>query len=170
MLDNLHRGIVPDDLSLLTATDHALNLLHDCPVLVSIRDQLTGKMKEIKTDQMLCGHIMAMVGLLNIFLNDQLRYTWRQSSVIVAASGGHGTAHAQSIQEWVLQYIQSRELPYHRYSRKRWTVLQDEDVAQEIQLELTEVTKGGLISVVGLDELELAEAKPPLAMTSACQI
>jgi hypothetical protein len=118
MLDNLCRGVVPDDLSLLTATDHALNLLHDHPALVSIQDQLTGKIKEIKTDQVLCGRIMAMMGLLNIFLNNQLRYTWRQSSVIMAASGGHGTAHTRSIREWVLQYIRSCELPYHGYSRK----------------------------------------------------
>jgi hypothetical protein len=153
MLNNLHHGIVPDDLSSLTATDHALNLLHNHDMLVSIRNRLNGKIKEIKTDQVLCGRIMAMVGLLNIFLNDQLRYTWRQSSMIVAASGGHGTTRARSIREWALKYIRSGQLPYHGYSRKRWTVLQDEDVAQEIQLELTKAERGGLITATDLVDL-----------------
>jgi hypothetical protein len=36
MLNNLRHGIVPDDLSSLTATDHALNLLRNHDMLVSI--------------------------------------------------------------------------------------------------------------------------------------
>jgi len=41
-----------------------------------------------------------------------------------------------------LRYILHDKLPLHRLGHTRWTALEDEDVAQEIKLRITEKVKG----------------------------
>jgi hypothetical protein len=43
-----------------------------------------------KLDLILCGHVQAMVGLLNLFLDEDLGYTWRRASLVAAKSQSQG--------------------------------------------------------------------------------
>ena len=148
MLDNLRQGIIPDNPSMPTLTDHTLGLLRDHDALCCAREQLVIKMKEKGTNLILRGRITAMAALLNIFLNTDLGYSWRKASIIVATSQGRGVARARAIRHWVLEFIHFKQLPIHHYGGKRCTLLQDEDIRDEIKLALSEMTKGGTITAM----------------------
>ena len=110
-----------------------------------------------KMDPILCGHVQSMVALLNLFLDKGLGYTWRVSSLIATKSHGcgksHGVAHARLIRRWVLNFFQTRQLPHDNYKRTPSTVLQDEDISQEIQFELGEKMKNGSFKVTDLVDI-----------------
>jgi hypothetical protein len=99
----------------------------------------------------------AMVGLLNLFLDEDLGYTWRQASLVAAKSQSQGKsqgiAHARLIRHWLLDFIQTQQLPHHKYKRTHSTVLEDEDISQEIQFELGEKVKSGPIKASDLVEV-----------------
>jgi hypothetical protein len=100
MLDDLCCGLIPEDLMLPTASDHALNLIRDQAMLISAQDQLRVELKGIKADlvqAILRSCITAMLGLFNVFLNRELTCTWNQASILVTASEGQGTSCARKI-------------------------------------------------------------------------
>jgi hypothetical protein len=130
-------------------------------MLVSAQSQLREKLKAIKTDlvqAVLHSHIMAMLRLFNVFLNKGLTYTWRQASVLVAASEGQGTSRAQKIRAWVLTYLQLGQLPHYRYSWRRRMALDNENIAQMIQLEVQGRIKGGVIKAA--DVVNIVASSP----------
>jgi hypothetical protein len=86
-----------------------------------------------------------MIGVLNLFLDPRLQYTWREASMIVAKAQGHGPNRACSVRAWILDFVWEGTLPLHSYCYTRPTVLENEDVLHEIQEELTERAKGGFI-------------------------
>ena len=155
MLDNLCCGVVPDDLTLPTTTDSALDLIRDWAMLVTAQSQLSAALKEMTTDLVLHGHVMAMLGLFNIFLNDQLACTWKQASMIIAASEGWGISCTRKLQACVLTYLRTRQLLCYAYSGSRSSTLDDEDVAQLIQLEVLDMTKGGGIKATNVVDIVL---------------
>ena len=110
-----------------------------------------------KMDPILCGCVQSMVALLNLFLDKGLGYTWRVLSLITAKSQGrgksHSVMHARSIRHWVLNFFQTRQLLHHNYKRTPSTVLQDEDISQEIQFELGEKMKNGSFKVTDLVDI-----------------
>jgi len=65
--------------------------------------------------------------------------------MIVAKAHNHGVACARSIRTWILDFVQEGKLPFHSYGYTRQTVLEDEDVVQEIQGELSQKSKAGFI-------------------------
>ena len=107
-----------------------------------------------KPDLILCGRIQAMVGLLNLFLDEDLGYTWRKASLVAAKSQSQGksqgVACARSIRCWVLDFLRTQHLPHHKYKRTCLTALEDEDVSQDIQIELREKLKNGSIKATNL--------------------
>jgi hypothetical protein len=74
MLDDLCHGLIPDDLTLLITFDNTLDLIHDRATLVTAQSQPSVALKKMKTDLVLLGHVMAMLGLLNVFLNDSFLF------------------------------------------------------------------------------------------------
>ena len=98
-----------------------------------------------------------MIGVLNLFLDPKLRYTWREASIIVAKAQGHGPTRARSIRSWVLDFVQEGTLPSHSYGYTRKTVLEDEDVLQEIQGELSKRAKSGFIKAQDVCEIVASE-------------
>jgi hypothetical protein len=86
-----------------------------------------------------------MVGTLNLYLDPQLSYSWREASLLAAKAAGHGVYHARNIRTWLRQYLSTGKLPLHRYGTFHSSILEDEDFAQEIQLHLTEIAKNGYI-------------------------
>jgi hypothetical protein len=98
-----------------------------------------------------------MIGVLNLFLDPGLSYTWRVSSLIVAKAQGHGTTRARSVRAWVLDFVQEGKLPFHSYGYTRQTALEDDDVLQMIQDELNEKAKGGFIKAEDVCEIVASE-------------
>lgn len=86
-----------------------------------------------------------MVGVLNLYLDPELSYTWREASLIVAKSQGHGINHARNLRTWIHRFLSRGVLPFHRYGKFRSSMLEDEDFAQAIQLHLQGIAKDGYI-------------------------
>ena len=111
------------------------------------------KSKSKDLDAVLCGHILAMIGVLNVFLDEELGYTWMKASVIVAKSQGYGITRAWSIWQWVLTFLSTHKLPVNQYGWSWSSVLEDEDISQAIQFALGERGKSGVISATDLVDI-----------------
>jgi hypothetical protein len=73
-----------------------------------------------------------MVAALNLYLDPELSYSWRESSVLAAKALGHGVNHAQNLQKWIKKYLHSEKLPLHCYGTYHFSILEDEDFQREI--------------------------------------
>ncbi|KAJ7869644.1 hypothetical protein B0H13DRAFT_2557516 [Mycena leptocephala] len=142
-----------------TATDHSLNQLNhkDFPSAAS----LSVKSKDKELDVFFRARITAMLATLNLYLDSQLSYTWREASMIVARSQGHGPYRAQCIRSWIHTFLSSRKLPLHRYGQYHSSILNDEDFSEAIKLHLQNVSgKDGhftaqtLVDFVATDEIQ----------------
>jgi hypothetical protein len=110
------------------AVDNALDIINDLPTLHAARDRLTLMGKDKKIEIFIRARIMSMVGALNIFLDSETTYTWRQASLVSSKVQGHGETHAQRIQEWILAHVRDGNLPLHRLGQTQWSPLEDEDI------------------------------------------
>ena len=117
----------------------------DFPTLRQAKAALTVKAKDKKLDVVFRSCITAMVGTLNLYLDPELSYTWREASLVVAKSQGSGIYRAQRIRTWIHKYLRTGNLPMHFYGRYHSSILEDEDFAQGIQLQLVEIAKDGYI-------------------------
>ena len=73
-----------------------------------------------------------MIGVLNLFLDPELSYTWREALMIVAKAQEHGSTRMHSLHAWVLDFIWERKLPLQSYGYIQQTVLEDNNVLQEV--------------------------------------
>ncbi|KAJ7455083.1 hypothetical protein FB451DRAFT_985540, partial [Mycena latifolia] len=87
------------------------------------------------------GRIQGMLGTLKLYLNPLLSYTWRQSSMIVSESQGHGSYLARRIREWLHTYLSTDKLPLHKIGRYASSLLDDEDFSLAIKLHLQAVAE-----------------------------
>lgn len=98
-----------------TEIDDTLNCLsyQDFPALKAARDRLTSKSKDRKLDVVFRSRITAMVGTLNLHLDPDLTYSWRESSVLAAKATGrsHHFAHCPSLAPSVSQLQQTSTPP-----------------------------------------------------------
>ena len=94
-----------------------------------------------------------MVGLLNIYTDVNLEYSWRQASELVAKTQGQGTNHARCIREWTMGFLRWRDLPFHQLNKKRGTILDDKDIAQEIRTRMVEKAGKGFLKAQDLVEI-----------------
>ncbi|KAF8967562.1 hypothetical protein BDZ97DRAFT_1903395 [Flammula alnicola] len=103
-------------------TNALLNALSykDFPELRHAQAKLTVKGKDKLLDVFFCSRITAMVA-------------------------GHGMNHARNLRMWIIHYLNSGQLLLHRYGTFHSSILEDEDIAQGIQLHLLEVGKKGYI-------------------------
>ena len=132
------------------ALDNTLAHLRDLAALRAAREELSVIAQDKKIDNILRGRVRAILGLINLFLDEELGYTWRKASLVVAKSQSHSVARARSIRLWALSFLQTRDLPHPKHSGTRSTVLQDEDVSHQIQAELAEKTERGSIKASDL--------------------
>jgi hypothetical protein len=98
-----------------------------------------------------------MTGVLNLFLDPGLLYTWREASMVVAKAQGHGSTRARSIRTWVLDFVREGKLPLHSYGYTRQTALEDGEVLQEIQQELSEKSKVSFIKAQDICDIVAGE-------------
>ncbi len=155
MLEDLHQRCTETATSSTprdppSAADQALNLWNDRTALQAACVKLMGKWKDKDLDVIFHAQITSMVGVLNLYLNTKFCYTWRNASFIVAKTQGQGIKHARNLCRWILDFIWYECLPLHHYGQARWTVLEDEDVSQTLQLQLGERTKVGHIKAANV--------------------
>jgi hypothetical protein len=105
LLEDLRHRNVPADQSPPGPVDNALELLRNYAVLLQTQKKLSLQSQDKSLDIVFRAHILAMVGVLNLFLDPELPYTWREASMIVAKAQGHGSTCACSIRAWVLGFI-----------------------------------------------------------------
>src|SRR5882672_11330182 len=130
-----------------TGPDQSLGKLdwHDFPSLNQARARLTIESKNSAIDVFFRARITGMVGTLNLYLDLDLSYTWREASLIVAKAAGHGVRHARNLHTWIHAYLKRAKLPVHRYGRFHSSILDDEDLEMGIQLHLQALTKDNYI-------------------------
>ena len=157
LLKNLCHGHAPLDESPSGLLDDSLNLLHNCDMLSRAWESLQRKSQDKSLDVVFQARISATAGVLNIFLNPELPYTWRGASMIVAKAQGHESSHVHSIWAWVLDFVHEGTLPLHSFCYTHQTVLEDDDIVQETQWELTKRAKGGCMKAE--DDCEIVASK-----------
>ena len=143
LLTSISSATPPSDNSPDDAIDHSLDSLsiNDFTALQKAADRLTTKTKDKTLDVLLRLRVTAMLGTIKLWINPQLDYTWRRSSLIMAMSLGRGVNFARSIRTWVHHFLRTGNLPLHHYGRFHSSVLEDEDFSQGLQLHLLEVSK-----------------------------
>ena len=129
------------------------HILSDHSKLQEARTQLTKEMKKGDLDVIVRARITAMIGLLNIYTDDNLGYSWKKASEVMATTHGCGTNRARRIREWVLEFLRWRDLPLHQLDRKRGIIVDDEDIAQEIKTRMVEKAKGSFLKAQDLVEI-----------------
>ncbi|KZP03294.1 hypothetical protein FIBSPDRAFT_769167, partial [Athelia psychrophila] len=86
-----------------------------------------------------------MEATLNLYLDPELSYTWRQASFLAAKSQGHGKNRARNLRTWIHRYLSSGKLPVHCSGQYNSSILEHEDLADEIHCHLVEIAKEGYI-------------------------
>ena len=132
MLKDLHHGNKPKDGSHLDIMDNALNLLRDRVVLRTAQEELAGLVRDKKVGDFVHSHILTMEAVLNIFLDEDLRFTWTKASIVVVKSQGRGPTHVHAFWEWVVKFVCTQDLPLHWMCWRHPTVLGDEELSQAI--------------------------------------
>jgi hypothetical protein len=94
-----------------------------------------------------------MAGVLTLYLDPEVSYTWKESSLMVAKLQGHGPSYAEELWRWIHQFLSFRKLPKHSYKGQRSTILEDKDIALEIQLKLAEHKKDQYIWALDVVEI-----------------
>ncbi len=94
-----------------------------------------------------------MLGVINLFLDTDLLYTWRKALMIVVKAQSAGPNWARNIRQWIVEFVKKGKLPLHSYSHEKPTALEDEGVAQEIQKRLSKKAKTGFIKTEDLCEI-----------------
>jgi hypothetical protein len=97
---------------------------------------------------------MGMIGVLNLYLDSQLKSSWTDALMVVAKVEGHGMTYAHNLQEWILSFVQSGELPVHHLGQLRWNlfIFEDADCSRLFRL-CSSHTKGCNITASGVVEL-----------------
>jgi hypothetical protein len=143
LLISLWNGDIPKDSSLKTIDEAALNTLSikDLLKLRRARAKLHVKSKDKWLDVFIRARITAMLRTLNLYLDPEASYTWRQASLVAAKVQGHSVHHAQNIRTWIHAFLNHGKLPLHCYGHFRPTILDDEDFTCEISPYLLEMSK-----------------------------
>jgi hypothetical protein len=179
-LKGLRIGNAPDENDLRQPTVNAPDLLRDRAGLQEVQGVLATKAKLEDLDPVLRGRIVAMVRLLNLFLDESLGYTWKKASQVVAKSEGRGTNRTRSIRQWVVRFMRTKELPSHKHGQTQLCVLNDENITHAIKEALGERAKNGFISATDVMEVvaspeiqtQLSQAgiyRPSIAKCTACR-
>jgi hypothetical protein len=159
MLEDLRNGKRPEDNTEETDIDRVLNQMNykNFPLLRRALATLNMKAKDKRVDVVFRSRVTAMAGALALYLDAEVSYTWKQSSLVVAKLQGHGASYARVIRRWIHQFLNSGKLPQHGYRGQKSTILEDEDIALEIQLKLAERAKDRYIRALDVVEIVATE-------------
>jgi hypothetical protein len=128
-------------------------LLYDHSELWKASAWLTKEMKKGDLDAIVQVYMMAMIGVLNIYIDKNLAYSWEMASEIVAKIQGHGMNHAKCIVEWVMGFLRWRDLPLHGLNQKWGIILNDDDIAEAIKMEMTEKARKSFLKAEDVTDI-----------------
>jgi hypothetical protein len=77
--------------------------------------KLVEKSQDTRLDITLRAWLTGMKGVLNIYLDPNLDYSWTDASLMVAKVEGHGMKRARKLREWILAFARTEVLPVHHY-------------------------------------------------------
>ncbi len=92
--DLCHDAVLVDQDPSYHVPGSAFQLLSDQPRLQNASEQLTKEIKKGDLDMIICTCMTAMVGLLNIYLDRNLKYSWKRASDLMVVTQGCGMHHA----------------------------------------------------------------------------
>ena len=92
--DLYHDAVLVDQDPSYHVLGSAFQLLSDQPRLRNASEQLTKEIKKGDLDVIVHTHMTAMVGLLNIYLDRNMKYSWKRASDLVVVIQGCGMHHA----------------------------------------------------------------------------
>jgi hypothetical protein len=179
-LEGLHRGDAPNNPTTQQPSGNTADLLQNRAGLWGVHRELAVKARLGDLDTVLRGRVVAMVALLNLFLDETLGYTWRQASEVVAKTEGRGIYRARLIRQWTIKFARTKELPTHKHGQTQLSVLNDENITHAIKEALAEKAKRGFITTADIMEVvsgpdiqdQFAQAgifKPSIGKTTACR-
>ncbi|KAF7347122.1 hypothetical protein MVEN_01466400 [Mycena venus] len=114
--------------------------------------------KTIEMNMVLRARLELMISFLRLYASDG--YTeWAKSADIIAKSAGKGSWLSRRICEWSVNFIRDEEnLPTAEYGKMNGTVLEDEDLAQELHLHLQGIGKyvaaQDIVNYMATDEMK----------------
>ena len=120
-------------------------LLRDYPKLWKVSVQLTEEAKKRDLDVIVQARVVAVIGLLNIYTDEDLEYSWTKASEVVVKTQGAGVNHMRHIREWAIGFLKWGDLPLHQLNWKRATIVDDEDIAEELKMCMMEKGKEGFL-------------------------
>ena len=172
LLGNLRREAVLTHQDSQRILDPTAQLLSDRSKLQEARTQLMKEEKRGDLDVIVRARIAAMISLLSIYTQSNMGYSWRKASEIVATTQGRGKHRARRICKWVMDFLKWRDLPIHEMNRKRGTIIDDEDIAEEIQSRL--MAKGSslkaedVVDIVASPEMQAIFTRKGITKASIC--
>ena len=92
-LDDIWQGHIPTDLGPLTTDNKVLNIWNDQEKYHTTSVALLAMSKNKDFDIIWHTQVMGMVGVLNLYLDPVLQYTWREASVMVSKVEGKTENH-----------------------------------------------------------------------------
>lgn len=104
------------DVLALKTQEKCLDLWNDWVALSKAQVALMDKSRDLWLGISLRARITGMLGLLNLYLDPGLQYTWREASAMVATIQGRGVKRAQKLWEWALTFARYAKLPELHYS------------------------------------------------------
>ena len=171
-LEGLRHKAILEQEKASQGTPNTFQILGDHSRLREASAKLTQEAKRDDLDAIVLSRIAAMIGLLNLYTDKKMSYTWTRASEVVAKTQGRGTNQARHIREWAIAFLKQRALPLHRLNWRRPILLDDEDIAQELKSRLVEkVGKGFLkaedvVEVVASQEMQAVFAQKGISKVS----
>ncbi|KAJ7930190.1 hypothetical protein B0H13DRAFT_1518150, partial [Mycena leptocephala] len=114
--------------------------------------------KTVEMNMVLRARLELMISFLRLYASDG--YTeWAKSADIIAKSAGKGSWLSRRIREWSVNFIRDEEnLPTAEYGKMNGSVLEDEDLAQELHLHLQGIGKyvaaQDIVNYMATDEMK----------------
>jgi hypothetical protein len=133
--------------------DSTSQILGDQAKLREASAQLTKEAKNSDLDVIVRGRIAAIIGLLNIYTDEALKYSWTRASEVVAKMQKRGANRARCIREWAMGFLMWRDLPLHQLNQKRGAIVDDEDIAEEIKAHMKEKATRGYLKAQDVVEI-----------------
>ena len=118
----------------------------DLPALHRAKAELETRHKKKNLDLFFQARVTSMIALINLFLDPELDYGWMECLKLAAKAVGKGSVnHARNLRRWVVAYMQHGSLPLNRYGHLNTSILDDEDLSQQIHLHLIGIAKDGYV-------------------------
>ncbi|KAF8990335.1 hypothetical protein BDQ17DRAFT_1433842 [Cyathus striatus] len=155
----------PEDNSEPSGSSYALAALKCLHVIIKPRRKTRYGYKDPGFDLLTRQHLEDMRTALYMYTEDKgPQITWKESSLFAAKAVGHGEYYAKQLRKWLRAFILDQtKLPENNYGAWKESMLEHEDIAQELRLHLQSVGKHVCAQDI-VDYLDLPDVKARLRL------